>query len=101
MLPNNQLVIIKDTYIKNNFFFQQQQHQQSNLNDFGQQQSESVIQIVTSENQTGTEQTEAGDQQAQNEEPQFVATAEMPSTSMENILETRLINLFLHICLLC
>lgn len=59
-----------------------------------------MIQIVTSENQTGTEQSEAGDQQAQNEEPQFVATAEMPSTSMENILETRLINLFVLLTVL-
>ncbi|XP_060591556.1 zinc finger protein 236-like isoform X2 [Ruditapes philippinarum] len=73
---------------QNQYGIQQQHINQVDLNSFNQQQQpDNVIQIVTSVDQTGTVQT--GDQQAHNNGNQFVASAMMPSTSMENILETR------------
>lgn len=73
------------------YWQQQQQINHVDLNSFNQQQQQqdNVIQIVTSVDQGHTGTVQAGDQQDQNNENQFVATAVMPSTSMENILETR------------
>ncbi|XP_053401911.1 zinc finger protein 236-like isoform X2 [Mercenaria mercenaria] len=90
---NSHMASINQQQTQYNIQQQQQQQQQINqvdLNNFNQQQqTENVIQIVTSGEQVHTGTVQTGEQQAQDGGNQYVASAVMPSTSMENILETR------------